>query len=163
MQQPADVACNLACAAMRDASRAAEFFIEAQIEFARLRLKMAEAALEDVHEMQHELAKARDWTSLAAVQSLFTKMQSSHGPTAMKTWVDFMNNLQAAYLRQVTEWNDQMKHSSGQTSSAQLFAASADSLRAFFDSFNVAALPDSEAKKKAVPRPAVQAQGAHAA
>lgn len=163
MQQPADLACGLACAAMRDASRATAFLIEAQIEFSRLRLKLAEAVLEDVHEMEHELANARDWTSLAAMQSLFAKMQSSHGSMALKTWIDFTNNLQAAYLRQVTEWSDQMRPQSATTSSAQLFAASADSLRAFFDSFNVAALPNSEARKKAVPHPAVQAQGAHPA
>ncbi|MGC5887480.1 hypothetical protein [Ralstonia pseudosolanacearum] len=162
MQQPSDVACNLACATMRDVGRTAEFFLDAQIEYSRLRLKIAEAALEDVREMERELGNVHDWTSLAATQSMFAKMQSSHSATALQTWIDFMNNLQAAYLRQVTEWNDQMQRPQEQNSSAQLIAASADSLRAFFDSFNLVGASDSEAKRKAMPRHAMQAKSAHA-
>lgn len=156
MQQPSDMACNLVSAAMRDMGRTAEFLIEAQIELSRLRLKIAEAALEDMHELQHELGSAHDWTSLAATQSVFMKMQSSHSANAMKSWVDFVNNLQAAYLRQLTDWTNQVQHAQGQTSSAQLFQASTDSLRAFFDSFNLVGIPDSEAKKKVMPRSVVE-------
>jgi hypothetical protein len=163
MQQPSDVACTLACAAMRDAGRAAEFLLDAQIEFARFRLKVAEAALEDVRGIEHELSSTHDWASLAAAQSAFVKMQSTHGATALKTWVDFMNGLQAAYLRQMTEWNEQMRRPQGQASSSQLFAASADSLRAFFDSFNLVAPANSEAKRKTAPQPAMQPHGGHAA
>lgn len=163
MQQPSDVACTLACAAMRDAGRAAEFLLDAQIEFARFRLKVAEAALEDVRGIEQELSSTHDWASLAAAQSAFVKMQSTHGATALKTWVDFMNGLQAAYLRQMTEWNEQMQRPQGQASSSQLFAASADSLRAFFDSFNLVAPANSEAKRKTAPQPAMQPHGGHAA
>nr|WP_311529329.1 hypothetical protein [uncultured Ralstonia sp.] len=154
MQQPADMACNLACAFMRDMSRTASFMLEAQIDLAHFRLKLAEAALEDVRELEHELSGTHDWTSLATVQSLFMKMQSTHGATALQTWVDFTNKLQAAYLRRLTEWTQQMQQPEGQTSSSQLFAASSDSLKAFFDSFNLMALPDSEAKKNVPARPA---------
>lgn len=163
MQQPIDVACNLASAAMRDMGRNAEFLVEAQIESLRLRLKIAEATLEDLHEMEHTLGSAPDWSSLATTQNLFMKMQSSHGAAAVKSWVDFVNNLQAAYLRQLTDWNDQMQSPAGQGSSAQLFAASADSLRAFFNSFNVANVPNSEAVRRVAPRTTAEANKAHAA
>ena len=139
MQQPSDMACNLVSAAMRDMGRTAEFLIEAQIELSRLRLKIAEAALEDMHELQHELGSAHDWTSLAATQSVFMKMQTSHSANAMKSWVDFVNNLQAAYLRQLTDWTNQVQHAQG-----------------FFDSFNLVGIPDSEAKKKVMPRSVVE-------
>lgn len=161
MQQPSDVACNMASVAMRNASRAAEFFIDAHVELSRFRLKIAEAALEDVREMEHTLAAPADWTSLAAAQSMFMKMQSSHSANALRSWIDFANNLQAAYLRQLTEWNDQMQRPEGQTSSSQLFVASADSLKTFFDSLNVLAT-NSKAKTKAAPRPATEAQAEHA-
>lgn len=154
MQQPADMACNLACGVMRDMSRTASFVLEAQIDLAHFRLKLAEAALEDVRELEHELSGTHDWTSLATVQSIFMKMQSTHGATALKTWVDFTNKLQAAYLRRLTEWTQQMQQPEGKTSSSQLFAASSDSLKAFFDSFNLMALPDSEATKNGPARPA---------
>ena len=154
MQQPSDMTCNLACAAMHDLSRTAEFFLDAQIELSRFRLKLAEAALEDVRAMEHELSGMHDWSSLASAQSTFMKMQSTHGATALKTWAEFMNKFQAAYLRQLTEWTQQMQRPEGQTSSSELFAASADSLRAFFDSFNVMGLPDSETKRRASARPA---------
>ncbi|CAJ0800008.1 hypothetical protein LMG19083_03382 [Ralstonia psammae] len=153
MQQPADMACNLACAVMRDMSRTASYMLEAQIDLAHFRLKLAEAALEDVREMEHELSGMQDWTSLATAQSLFMKMQSTHGATALKTWMEFTNKLQAAYLRRITEWTQQMQHPEGQATSSQLFAASSDSLRAFFDSFNRMTLPDSEAKGNAAARP----------
>ena len=152
MQQPADLACNLACAVMRDMSRTASFMLEAQIDLSRFRLKLAEAALEDVRELEHELSGTHDWTSLASAQSIFMKMQSSHGANAMKTWVEFTNKLQAAYLRRLTEWTQQMQQPEGQPSSSQLFAASSDSLKAFFDSFNLMAPPDSEAKKNGLAR-----------
>ena len=87
MQQPADMACNLACAVMRDMSRTASFMLEAQIDLSRLRLKLAEAALEDVREMEHELSGTHDWTSLATAQSIFMKMQSSHGAWSQGTWL----------------------------------------------------------------------------
>ncbi len=154
MQQPADMACNLACVAMRDMSRTASFMLEAQIDLAHFRLKLAEAALEDLRALEHELSGTHDWTSLAAAQSIFMKMQSSHGANALKTWADFTNKLQAAYLRRLTEWTQQMQQPEGQTSSSQLFAASSDSLKAFFDSFNHMAPPDSEAKKNGLARPA---------
>lgn len=154
MQLPPDVTCNLACAAIRDLSRTAEFFLDAQIELFRFRLKLAEAALEDVREMEHGLSGMHDWTSLASAQSTFMKMQSNHSATALKTWAEFINKFQAAYLRQLTEWTQQMQRPEGQTSSSQLFAASADSLRAFFDSFNVMGLPDSETKRRAQACPA---------
>ncbi|MCO5398871.1 hypothetical protein [Ralstonia soli] len=156
------MACNLACAALRDMSRTASFMLDAQIELSRFRLKLAEAALEDVREMEHELSGTHDWSSLATAQSLFMKMQSTHSAAAVKTWADFINNLQAAYLRQLTEWSEQMQRPQGQTSSSQLFAASADSLRAFFDSFNVMGLPNSEAKRTTPSRPAAS-NVAHAA
>ena len=154
MQLPPDVTCNLACAAIRDLSRTAEFFLDAQIELLRFRLKLAEAALEDAREIEHELSGMHDWSSLASAQSTFMKLQSTHSATALKTWAEFMNNFQAAYLRQLTEWTQQMQRPEGQTSSSQLFAASADSLRAFFDSFNVMGLPDSETKRRAQAHPA---------
>ncbi|OCS48858.1 hypothetical protein [Ralstonia pickettii] len=147
MQQPADMACNLACAVTRDMSRTASFMLEAQIDLAHFRLKLAEAALEDVRELEHELSGTHDWTSLATAQSLFMKMESSHSATALKTWAEFTNKLQAAYLRRLTEWTHQIQQPEGLTSSSQLFAASSDSLKAFFDSFNLMALPDSEAKQ----------------
>jgi hypothetical protein len=153
MQQPADMACNLACAAMRDMSRTASFMLEVQIDLAQFRLKLAEAALEDVRELEHELSGTHDWTSLATAQSIFMKMQSTHGAAALQTWIDFTNKLQAPYLRRLTEWTQQMQQPEGQSSS-QLFAASSDSLKAFFDSFNLMALPDSEAKKNGPARPA---------
>ncbi|PLC39746.1 hypothetical protein C0Q88_25405 [Ralstonia pickettii] len=153
MQQPSDMGCNAACAAMHDISRTASFMLEAQIDLSRFRLKLAEAALEDVRELEHELSRTHDWTSLASAQSLFMKMQSSHSATAMKSWLDFTNKLQAAYLRRLTEWTQQMQQQEGQSSSSQLFAASSDSLRAFFDSFNLAARPDSGAKKPGPARP----------
>ena len=56
MQQPADMACNVACAVMREMSRTASFMLEAQIDLAHFRLKLAEAALEDVRELEHELS-----------------------------------------------------------------------------------------------------------
>lgn len=143
MQQPSDMAGNLACAAVRNASRTAGFMLDAQIELLRFRLKVAEAALEDVREMEHALSGMHDWSSLATVQSLFLKMQSTHSAMALQTGVDFMNKLQTAYLRQLTEWNEPMQRPQGQTASSQLFAASADSLRAFFDSFNVMRFPNS--------------------
>ena len=152
MQQPADMACNLACAALRDMSRTASFMLEAQIDLAHFRLKLAEAALEDVRELEHELSGTHDWTSLATANSIFMKMQSSHGANALKTWAEFTNKLQAASLRRMTEWTQQMQQPEGQTSSSQLFAASSDSLKAFFDSFNLMALPDSEAKKNGLAR-----------
>ena len=144
MQQPSDVACNLTCAAMRDIGRSAEFLIEAQIEFSRLRLKIAEAALEDVREMEHAFGDTNDLASLVLSPNMLMKMQSTHSVTALKSWIDFVNNLQAAYLRQLTEWNGQMQLPQGQIASSPLFAASADSLRAFFSSFNVVAGCDSE-------------------
>lgn len=70
MQQPADMACNVACAVMRDMSRTASFMLETQIDLSHLRLKMAEAALEDVRELEHELGGTHDWTSLASAQHL---------------------------------------------------------------------------------------------
>lgn len=136
--------------------------LDAQIELSRFRLKLAEAALEDVREMEHELSSAHDWSSLTTAQSLFMKMQSTHSVAAMQTWADFINKLQAAYLRQLTEWGEQMQRPQEQISSSQLFAASADSLRAFFDSFNVMGQPNSEAKRTAPPRPAAS-NVAHAA
>ncbi|MET3444828.1 hypothetical protein ABIC76_000155 [Ralstonia sp. 1138] len=154
MQQPADMTCNVACAVLRDMSRTASFMLESQIDLAHFRLKLAEAALEDVRELEHELSGTHDWTSLASAQSLFMKMQSSHSATALKTWAEFTNKLQAAYLRRLTEWTQQMQQPEGQTSSSQLFAASSDSLKAFFDSFNLMALPDSEAKKTGLARSA---------
>ncbi|CAJ0683574.1 hypothetical protein R11007_00137 [Ralstonia holmesii] len=137
---------------MRDMSRTASFMLEAQIDLSRLRLKLAEAALEDVREMEHELSGTHDWTSLATAQSIFMKMQSSHGANALKTWAEFTNKLQAAYLRRLTEWTQQMQPPEAQTSSSQLFAASSDSLKAFFDSFNLMAPPASEAKKNGLAR-----------
>ena len=147
MEQPSDMACNLACAVMRDMSRTTSFMLEAQIDLSNFRLKLAEAALEDVREMEQELSGTHDWASLATAQSIFMKMQSTHSAMALKTWIDFTNKLQAAYLCRLTEWTQQVQRPEGQTSSAQLFAASSDSLRAFFDSFNLMTLPDSEAKK----------------
>lgn len=152
MQQPADMACNLACAVMREMSRTASFMLEAQIDLAHFRLKLAEAALEDVRELEHELSGTHDWTSLATAQGIFMKMQSSHGANALKTWAEFTNKLQAAYFRRLTEWTQQMQQPEGQTSSSQLFAASSDSLKAFFDSFNLMAPPDSEVKKNGLAR-----------
>lgn len=152
MQQPADMACNLACTVMREMSRTASFMLEAQIDLARFRLKLAEAALEDVRELEHELSGTHDWASLATAQGIFMKMQSSHGANALKTWSEFTNKLQAAYLRRLTEWTQQMQQPEGQTSSSQLFAASSDSLKAFFDSFNLMAPPDSEVKKNGLAR-----------
>ncbi|CAH0444101.1 hypothetical protein [Ralstonia pseudosolanacearum] len=139
MQQPSDVACNLTSAVTRGIGRSAEFLIEAQIEFSRLQLKIAEAALEDVREIEHAVGDPHDWASLVLSPNMLMKMQSTHGATALKSWIDFANNLLAAYLRQLTEWNGQMQLPQGQTSSSPLFAASADSLRAFFGSFNVVA------------------------
>ena len=89
MQQPADMACNVACAVMRDMSRTASFMLETQIDLSHFRLKLAEAALEDVRELEHELSGTHDWTSLASAQTIFMKMQSSHSATALKTWVEF--------------------------------------------------------------------------
>ena len=155
MQQPADMACNVACAVMRDMSRTASFMLETQIDLSHFRLKLAEAALEDVRELEHELSGTHDWTSLASAQTIFMKMQSSHSATALKTWVEFTNKLQAAYLRRLTEWTQQMQQPEAQTSSSQLFAASSDSLKAFFDSFSLMAPSDSEAKKN---RPARHTQ-----
>ncbi len=152
MQQPADMACNVACAVMREMSRTASFMLEAQIDLAHFRLKLAEAALEDVRELEHELSGTHDWTSLATAQGIFMKMQSSHGANALKTWAEFTNKLQAAYFRRLTECTQQMQQPEGQTSSSQLFAASSDSLKAFFDSFNLMAPPDSEAKKNGLAR-----------
>lgn len=154
MQQPADMTCNVTCAVLRDMSRTASFMLESQIDLAHFRLKLAEAALEDVRELEHELSGTHDWTSLASAQSLFMKMQSSHSATSLKTWAEFTNKLQAAYLRRLTEWTQQMQQPEGQASSSQLFAASSDSLKAFFDSFNLMALPGSEAKKAGLARTA---------
>ncbi|WP_197386285.1 hypothetical protein [Ralstonia pseudosolanacearum] len=163
MQQPSDVACNLTCAAMRSIGRSTEFWIEAQIEFSRLRLKIAEAALEDVQEMERELGNANDLASLVLSPNALTKMQSTHGATALKSWIDFVNNLQAAYLRQLTEWNGQMQLPQGQTASSPLFAASSDALRAFFGSFNVVAGRDSEAREAKPSSPVEKATHARAA
>ena len=51
MQQPTDAVCTLACATMRDASRAAEFFVDSELQLARLRVKMAETALDNLSQL----------------------------------------------------------------------------------------------------------------
>ena len=102
MQQPADMACNVACAVMRDMSRTASFMLDTQIALSHFRLKLAEAALEDVRELEHELSGTHDWTSLASAQTIFMKMQASQRATALKTWVEFTHKLQASSLRRLT-------------------------------------------------------------
>ncbi|MGM3276336.1 hypothetical protein [Ralstonia sp. 24A2] len=163
MQQPLDMTGNLASATLRSAGQAAEFLLEAQIEFARMRLKIAEAALEDMREMEHELGSAGDLASLAVLQSTFAKMQSTHSATALRSWIDFINSLQAAYLRQLTSWNGQMQSPEAQTASAQLFTASADSLRSFFNSFSVAAERNAAAQEANQPQPAAKTPRVRAA
>jgi len=140
MPQPTDAACNLACATMRDASRAAEFFVDNQLQLARLRVKMAEAALENLCQLEGQLDAVKDWSALASAQSAYMKLQANQSASAVRHWADLLNDVQRSYLRQATEWNDQFQHRPGTAASpAQLLVASLDSWQTLVNTFNVIA------------------------
>ncbi|WP_316872131.1 hypothetical protein [Ralstonia mannitolilytica] len=146
MQQPAEIAGNLARAAMLNAFRTLGLFLDAHIDLSRLHLKIAEAALEDTHAMEHELSGPQAWSSFAFWPRMVMRTQSTHSATALITWLDFTNKLQDACLHQLTEWNEQALRPHAQLSAAPLFTASSDALRAFFNSFNATSVRDSEAE-----------------
>lgn len=148
MQQPADMACTLVNAAILNVTRTFALVLDAQIELLRLRLKVAEASLEDVRAMEHALSGPQDWSLFPFGPHVLAKMHSTHAATALAAWGDFTNNLQAACLHQLTEWNEHTLGPQAQLGSPQLFLASADSLRSFFDSFNAEEAADSEANSK---------------
>ncbi|MGN8086346.1 hypothetical protein ACTJK6_09895 [Ralstonia sp. 22086] len=140
MPQPTEAVCNLACATLRDASRAAEFFVDSQLQLARLRVKMAETALQNLSQLEGQLDAVKDWRGLASAQSAYMKLQASQGANTARQWADLLNDAQRSYLRQATEWNDQFQHRPGTAASpAQLFIASLDSWQTLVNTFNAIA------------------------
>ncbi len=140
MPQPTEAVCNLACATLRDASRAAEFFVDSQLQLARLRVKMAETALQNLSQLEGQLDAVKDWSGLASAQSDYMKLQANQGANAARQWADLLNDAQRSYLRQATEWNDQFQHRPGTAASpAQLFIASLDSWQTLVNTFNAIA------------------------
>jgi hypothetical protein len=140
MPQPTDAVCNLACATMRDASRAAEFFVDSQLQLARLRVKMAETALQNLSQLEGQLDAVKDWSTLASAQSAYMKLQASQSANAARQWADLLNDAQRSYLRQATAWNDQFQHRPGTAASpAQLLMASLDSWQTLVNTFKVIA------------------------
>lgn len=147
MPQPTDAACNLACATMRDASRAAEFFVDSQLQLARLRVKMAETALENLSKLEGQLDTVKDWSALASAQSAYMKQQANQSANAVRQWTDLLNDAQRSYLRQATEWHDQFQHRPGTAASpAQLLIASLDSWQTLVNTFNVIAASATQAQ-----------------
>ncbi|MCO5398857.1 hypothetical protein [Ralstonia soli] len=132
---------------MRDASRAAQFFVDTQLQAARLRVKMAEAALENLRQLESQLDAAKDWSTLASAQSAYMKLQSNQSANALRQWTDFVNGAQRSYLSQVTAWNDQFKHSPGTAASpAPLLTGSLSAWQTLLGTFNVIAASATEAR-----------------
>ncbi|MCT7318719.1 hypothetical protein N5I87_22085 [Ralstonia sp. CHL-2022] len=153
MPQPTDAVCNLACATMRDASRAAEFFVDSQLQLARLRVKMAETTLQNLSQLEGQLDAVKDWSALASAQSDFMKLQANQSANAVRQWADLLNDAQRSYLRQATEWNDQFQHRPGTAASpAQLLVASLDSWQTLVNTFNVIAASATQARSTSQPQ-----------
>lgn len=152
MPQPTDAACNLACATMRDASRAAELFVDSQLQLARLRIKMAESALENLSQLEGQSDAVKDWSALASAQSAYMKLQANQSANAVRQWADFLNDAQRSYIRQATEWNDQFQHRPGTAAPpAQLLIASLDSWQTLVNTFNEIAASATQARSPSQP------------
>ncbi|WP_316852314.1 hypothetical protein [Ralstonia holmesii] len=153
MPQPTDAARNFACATLRNASRAAEFFVDSQLHLARLRVKMAETALQNLSQLEGQLDTVKDWSTLASAQSAYMKLQADQSANAVRQWADFLNDTQRSYLRQATDWNDQFQHRPGTTATpAQLLIASLDSWQTLVNTFNVIAASATQARSTSQPQ-----------
>ncbi|MCM3582982.1 MULTISPECIES: hypothetical protein [Ralstonia] len=153
MQQPTDAVCTLACATMRDASRAAEFFVDSELQLARLRVKMAETALDNLSQLEGQLDTVKDWTALASAQSAYMKLQANQSASTVRQWADLLNEAQRSYLRQATEWNDRFQHRPGTAASpAQLLIASLDSWQTLVNTFNAIAASATQARSPSQPQ-----------
>lgn len=162
MPQPTDAVCNLARSTMRDASRAAEFFVGSQLQLARLRVKMAETALENLRQLEGQLDAIKDWNALASAQSAYMELQASLGANAARQWGDLLNDAQRSYLRQATEWSTPFQHRPGAAApAAQLLTASLDAWQTLVNTFNVIAASATQTRSLSQPQTTPKsAQGA---
>nr|OAI58194.1 hypothetical protein RSP597_25730 [Ralstonia solanacearum] len=131
---------------MRNMTRDGELLLDAQMQFARFRLKAVEAALSDLRDMQTQLEDVHDWPALAAMPATLMRLHSGRSASVLKSWLDLFNDVQAARLHHLAAWREQLQQQRMTAAPAQFFTTSAEPMQAFFNSLGVLARPDSEAR-----------------